>query len=167
MIVNFPKDLAYYLNSNMTELTLGTNLAYNTKIKDNDKYPDKMVSIFSMLPKRSERIFCNKNEVRYVKAKIIIRSDPNDFNSAHKLSEEIWEELQTSANNIYPYEDIYWKYSGFEQNDPDEEKRYTFTCYIEGWYQRIFITYAEAKELGLTYADLASYKYKNVRRGSL
>ena len=44
---------------------------------DNDALPDKIVVIYSGLPKRAERCFGNSKETVYKKAVIVVRSDIN------------------------------------------------------------------------------------------
>lgn len=134
MGINFAKDLANKLNSDVTSLTLGSNLFHSVKLSDDTTFPDQMVAIYPTYSGSAKRCFGNAKEIRYVKAMILVRSNTNSFESTFDLTEEIWETLQTS--NLSPYKDIKFSSSGFEEQNEDESNRYIFKCEIEGWYVR-------------------------------
>lgn len=134
--MNFPKDLATYLNNNISSLTLGTNLFYNTPMKDNDIIPDKAVFIYNAPSGQPDRSFNGCVEIRYPKAVIIVRSDKegtgtgNELEEANDLSELIYSTLQSS--NITGYKDIKFTNSIFQQIAKDDENRHPFTNIVQG-----------------------------------
>jgi len=142
--VNFPKDIATYLDQQISSLRLvststdptqpNNNLFYNVQMLDNDSLPSNIVCIYSSRPRRASRSFGACNEVRYKSASILVRGDINASNeNIEDLCEQIYDALQSA--NIGSYKDVVFKY-GFEQDRIDEQNRYIWIAEIEAWYNR-------------------------------
>lgn len=133
--MNFPKDLATYIGNNISSLTLGDNLFYNTPIKDNDVIPNKSVFIFSTSNKKPDRSFGGCIEIRYPKVVILVRSDiegsidGNELETANDLTESIYTTIQSAT--IAGYEDIVVMNSVFQQINKDDENRHIFSNTVQ------------------------------------
>lgn len=136
--MNFAKDLATYLQTNVASLTIGTNLFYNVEIKDNDVIPDLAVFIYTYIGGRPDRSFGGRCEVRYPRCIIAVRSnvegsiDGDEIDDAFELSETIYTTLQSA--DITGYEDSKFSYSNFQKKSKDEQNRHIFVNRIEGFY---------------------------------
>jgi len=142
--VNFPKDLATFLDTNIATLRLvstsavsvspNNNLFYNVRMLDNDSLPSNIVCIFSTKPRRASRSFSGCKELRYKRATILVRGDINGSNEdIEDLCETIYETLQSA--NLGSYKDVVFR-DGFEQMTIDEQSRYIWVADIDAWYER-------------------------------
>ena len=134
--MNFPKDIATFINNNISSLTLGTNLFYNTPIKDNDVIPNLSVFVYNASSSKPDRSFNGCVEIRYPKVIILVRSniegsiDGNELETANDITESIYSLVQSAT--ITGYKDIKFMNSIFQQVNKDDENRHIFSNTVQG-----------------------------------
>lgn len=114
------KDLADYLDTKSTSLTLGTNLFYGPQRAVSTGIPVEATFVIGTPGRPPSRVLGSTGEIRYGGAQVTTRSD--SFASGLSLAQTIHNILQ--ASTVTNYEDVRAKQSEPAFGGQDQQLRY-------------------------------------------